>query len=182
MQPLRRDSVSPSERECKAGLAFEESESSDGLLRAPPLNRDAIPPLLACIANQLRSPAAHDRISEAIEAPLRILIEGAVVFLWKARFCLAGAKARPPESVDQAPAGNSIQGRNVQPDTWRQELFVLVSETGKLNKTVAKAMKQVVVCGVVTIVTRSTAGDQERRRSNTGRRDEKSCKRNDQNG
>jgi hypothetical protein len=90
---------------------------------------------------------------------LGILVYGAIVFLWKACVSLTGTKARRSKSIDQAAAGNPIQGRDVQPDTGGYELLVFLAANGNLNKAVTKGLKQLLVSGVVAIVTRRPASN-----------------------
>jgi hypothetical protein len=76
-------------------------------LRAPPLHGHAIP-LLIRHANQFWPSAGDDLVGVAVEAPLRILVYGTIVFFWKACFSLAGTKARGSQCIDQVSAGNPI--------------------------------------------------------------------------
>lgn len=128
------------------------------LLRAPPLHGRAIRVFIRR-ANQFWPSAANDRVGETVETPLGILVYGAIVFLWKARFSLTGTKVRRSKSIDQAAARNPIQGRNVQPDTGRHELLVSLTANGNLNKALTKGLQQLLVSGVVAIVARCIASN-----------------------
>src|ERR1700739_3412464 len=129
-------------------------------LRAKPLHGHAIC-VLVRHANQFWPSTHNDRIGAAVETPLGILIYGAIVLLWKACFSLTDTKARRSKRIDQAAAGNPTQGRNVPPDAGRDEFRVSLAANGNVHKALAKGLKQLLVSGVVAIVTRRTAGNQK---------------------
>jgi hypothetical protein len=96
----------------------------------------------------------------AVETPQESLVGRAILLLWKIDLGLIKTKPRRSKRVDQAAAGDAIQRRDVPLDAWGYEVFVCVAN-GNLNKALTKGLKQSLVCVVVAIVTRRTAGNQK---------------------
>jgi hypothetical protein len=134
--------------------------------RAPPLHGHAIR-FFVRNANQFRPSAHHDRVGEAVETPLGILVCGAIGFLWKARVSLADTKLRRSKRIDQVAAANPIQGRNVRPGTGGHEVPVFLATDGNLNQALAKGLEQL-LASVIAMVTRRTAGNQKRSHGDRG--------------
>ena len=112
-------------------------------------------------ANQLWPTADVDRAGMAVETPQGILVGRAIILLRKVDFTLIETKSRRSKRIDEAAAGDAIQRRDVLQDTGGYEVFVFIAANGKLNKALAKGLKQSIVSGVVAIVTRRTAGNQK---------------------
>jgi hypothetical protein len=73
--------------------------------------------------------------------PLRILVNGTIVFFWKAALTLIGTELRRSNRVDQSAAADPIQGRDIQPDARRHKLRVFLPSDGDLNKALPKCLK-----------------------------------------
>jgi hypothetical protein len=112
-------------------------------------------------ANQFRASTPEDRVGEAVETPQWVLLGGAIVLFRKVHLSLCDTKARRTERIDQAAAGDPIQGGKVPADTGGHEVRVSFATDGDFNQALAQGLKQLLVSGVFAVVARRTAGSQK---------------------
>lgn len=121
-------------------------------LRAPPFHGYATC-LVIRNTNQFWPSPRVKRIGVAVETPQRILVGRTIFLLRKVYFGLTDTKPRRSKRIDQAMAGDPVQGRNVPPDTGGHEVLVSLATNGNLNKALAKGLKQLLVSSILAVIT-----------------------------